>query len=252
MALQSELESIGMTPSEIKTYKALLELGPSTTGPVIRHTELQNSVVYRALDKLAAKGLVGFAQINGTRRYTAEKPARILDYLDERKNLLKNELGQLERLAGTAGTMPKAALFEGIRGVKNVWGDDTLNLPRGSTIYVVGAPPRSIGLELYFRNYHKKRAAKGINYKITFQRAVADVARLRAASPLLEARLMPKGFDSPMWFGVIGKRAIIGVWTKEPIMLVIDDAEVANGLMQYFNFLWKLSEPVATKNKPRK
>lgn len=244
MAFRSELESLGFSPSEVRVYEALLRLGSTTAGPVIKETGLQGSVTYRALDRLMERGLVGAAMINGVRRFTAEPPKRIIEYLDERKASLEGELGALERLAGTAAVSQKAALFEGLRGVKNVWGEDVLKLPSGSTVYVLGAPPRSIGLELYFRNFQKRRAAKGIHYRIIFQQSARDVARDRAKMPLLEARVMPEGFDSPVWFGVYGERAVVGVWTREPLTLVIDDADVVRGLMQYFDFMWKLSKPV--------
>ncbi|MEK6924087.1 MAG: helix-turn-helix domain-containing protein [Candidatus Micrarchaeota archaeon] len=244
MTLARDLESIGLSPSEIEVYQTLLTLGPTTTGPVIRKSGLQNSAVYRALDRLAAKGLVGSAQINGARRYTPEPPKRILAYLDEKREKLSKELEQLERIA-TQSTAPQlAAVFEGARGVKNAWCEDSLSTKPGDTIFVCGAPPRSLGLELYFRNFHKRRAAKGIRYKILYQQSAAGIACERAKSPLLETRIMPREFDSPVWFGVYASKAVVGVWSKQPLTIVINDPHVARGLLQYFNCMWKLSKPV--------
>ena len=45
----SILEDLGFSKAEIKVYLALLELGVTKAGEVIRHTSLQNSVVHMTL-----------------------------------------------------------------------------------------------------------------------------------------------------------------------------------------------------------
>ena len=48
----SILEDIGLTNAQIKVYLSLLELGETTSGPLIKKSKLQNSVVYNALNQL--------------------------------------------------------------------------------------------------------------------------------------------------------------------------------------------------------
>lgn len=55
MALEV-LEELGLTKSEIKVYLALLELGQSTTGPVVDKAEIASSKIYEILEKLVNKG----------------------------------------------------------------------------------------------------------------------------------------------------------------------------------------------------
>ena len=52
------LESVGLTKSEAKVYLALLELGSSSKGPIVKRSGVASSKVYELLDKLIAKGLV--------------------------------------------------------------------------------------------------------------------------------------------------------------------------------------------------
>lgn len=240
----STLEEIGFTPSEIKVYEALLRLGDSKSGPIIREAELPGSVVYRALDKLEKKGLVGFSVINRVKHFTAVPPARIVEYVDEKKeevSRLAEEMGKTIPVRSTQIT----SVFQGFRGFKSVWNDTLTAAKKGDAICVLGAGPRNREFELYFRKYHQKRIKAGIIYKIIYNMDALHVARFRKKSELVEIRIMPQGFESPVWFGTYGDKAVIGILTKEPTMVVINDKRIVESFKQYFNFFWKISEKYA-------
>ena len=78
------LRESGLTDGEIKVYTALLELGASTTGPIIEKSGVAKSIVYQLLDKLTAKGLVSYITKEKTKHYQAAEPNRILDYIEQR------------------------------------------------------------------------------------------------------------------------------------------------------------------------
>ena len=63
------LENIGLSKAEIKVYLALLELGPSTSGPIIQKSELQSSVVHRVLKTLLDKGIITYIKIGKDNNY---------------------------------------------------------------------------------------------------------------------------------------------------------------------------------------
>ena len=52
------LKEAGLTEGEIKVYLGLLELGLSTTGPIIEKSRIARSIIYQILEKLMQKGLV--------------------------------------------------------------------------------------------------------------------------------------------------------------------------------------------------
>ena len=64
----SVFEDFGLTGTQIKVYLALLELGESTAGPILKSTGLQNSVLYAALEKLVGKGFASYI-LKGKRRH---------------------------------------------------------------------------------------------------------------------------------------------------------------------------------------
>ena len=124
MAVNTELlEEIGLTKSEIKVYLALLELGSSTTGPIVEKSGASSSKIYEILDKLIQKGLASFVVEAGTKRFEAADPKRILDYLKEKEAKLKKQEKEIEKILPELElkkTMAKyrseAKVFKGVKG----------------------------------------------------------------------------------------------------------------------------------------
>ena len=89
------LEDLGFTNAEIKVYLALLELGVSTSGPIIDKSKLQSSVVHSTLNKLINKGFVSFVKQGQRNHYQAANPKNISEYIDEKKKEFENLLPEL-------------------------------------------------------------------------------------------------------------------------------------------------------------
>ena len=68
------LEGIGLSKGEVKTYFALLELGPSTTGEIINKASVSRSKVYEMLDRLMKRGLASYV-IKENIKYSTTSPA---------------------------------------------------------------------------------------------------------------------------------------------------------------------------------
>ena len=97
------LEDLGLSITEIKVYLSLLELGSSTAGPILEKSQLQNSVVHRAINTLITKGLINFILEGKRKIYQATDPENFITYIDEKKKrfalgrnlsriMIKNEL----------------------------------------------------------------------------------------------------------------------------------------------------------------
>ena len=80
------LESVGLTKSEIKLYITLLKIGNTTSGDLIKKSEVSRSKVYDVLEKLKKKGFVSEIIKENIRHFEATDPSKITDYLILRKN----------------------------------------------------------------------------------------------------------------------------------------------------------------------
>ena len=63
------LEEAGLTEGESKVYLALLELGTTKTGPLIKKARVSSSKVYKILDRV----LTGFPKLKNLRQKQEEK-----------------------------------------------------------------------------------------------------------------------------------------------------------------------------------
>src|SRR3989344_9541248 len=94
----SSLREAGLTEGEIKTYLALLEIGSSTTGPILEKTGIARSIIYTILEKLIQKGLVIVIIKEKTKYFQAADPRKIIDYLDEREKKFEDNKKEIENI----------------------------------------------------------------------------------------------------------------------------------------------------------
>src|SRR3989344_3725804 len=88
----------GLTEGEVKVYLALLEIGETTTGPLIKKAKVSASKCYDILERLIQKGLVSSSVKANMKYFSAADTKRILDYVKEREQDLAEKRQQLMQL----------------------------------------------------------------------------------------------------------------------------------------------------------
>ena len=91
----SILEDIGLTNAQIKVYLTLLELGETTSGPLIKKSALQNSVVYNALNQLIDSGLVTFVSKGKRKYFSSTNPKNLIKFVEDKKEKIEELVPQL-------------------------------------------------------------------------------------------------------------------------------------------------------------
>lgn len=243
------LQNLGLTPPEIRVYLGLLNLGKTTTGPLIKKSDVPSSKIYGVLDTLVEKGIVGCV-IEGKMKYFNANRPDILEHLIELK---EEELKKTKDAFGAI--LPKLRsefeaekhtysieVLEGLRGIKAVY-DLSLEITKhGDTMYTVGYPLlASQLLNAYFKEYHKKIAEKNINAKIIYDYDTWFLKK-REERPHAEQRYLPKGIHTPGFIHIAKEYvAIMVVTEKQKTAILIKNKEVAESYIQYFNLIWKVS-----------
>src|SRR3989344_7655569 len=92
------LRKIGLTDNEISVYLALLEIGSSTTGEIIKKSGLHSSRVYECLEKLQAKGLVSYVIKANRKHFEATNPKRLADYLEDKQKQIEDEKEEVQKI----------------------------------------------------------------------------------------------------------------------------------------------------------
>ena len=156
------LEDFGLTRSEINVYLTILELGSSGAKAIVNKSELQSSVVYRALDSLAEKGLIGFIMVGKRKIYQSINPEHFLNYINEKKEQFKAILPELKKKQLLAQKIEGATVYNGIRGLKEVYtimrnaeGDEYLTFGGGK-------PCEDLLGTTWWLNHHRKRISNNL------------------------------------------------------------------------------------------
>ena len=87
------LQEIGLTEGEGKVYLSLLSLGISTSGKIIKDSQVSNSKIYDILDRLNKKGLVGISLKNNVKHFEAKNPSEISDLISNKEKNIKKIKG---------------------------------------------------------------------------------------------------------------------------------------------------------------
>jgi sugar-specific transcriptional regulator TrmB len=242
------LKKLGLNNSEIKIYLSLLELGQTTTGPLVKKTRVPSSKIYSLLDGLVEKGLVTYIAHGGVKKFRASRPSvmrHLLDLKEKELDGLKSELEiclpSLEREFDAEKSDYQVELLEGIRGIKTVYDLAIDLLKPGEEMCTIGYPLLASEIfNAYFKEYHKKMVKRRLKARILYDYATW-FAKTRESRPHAEQRFLPKGVATPAFIHIFGDYVGIMVVTeKQKLSILIKNKEVAESYLQYFDLLWKL------------
>jgi HTH-type transcriptional regulator, sugar sensing transcriptional regulator len=246
------LKDAGLTDGEIKTYLALLEIGTSTVGPILKKSGITRSIIYRILEKLIIKGLVSYITKEKTKHYQAAQPDKLLDYIDTKEKQLQQNKTKIEKmipqliLKQKMAKKSEASMYEGFKGLITAYDKRYEKLQKGDEVVLYGLP--SIQPE-YHHAYWKKANAKldklGIRSRLLYHPAVTDKnLKNRNSYKLCEARRMPFNIESPSWVMIYKDVTLIAIPQGDmPFAFEITSQQVADSFKNYFEWFWKQSKP---------
>ena len=170
--IPSVLESIGLTRSDIKVYTALLELGSSTTGPIVDKAGVTSSKIYEILDRLMQTGLVSYIIQGKTKYFEAASPERITDYVNEKKESLEKQESEIRKIIPELKlkqTLSKykqeALIFKGQKGAETAFLDILSTMKKGEEYCVFVITELTAASQRWMMKFHAMRAKAGIKVK---------------------------------------------------------------------------------------
>ncbi len=245
------LRNIGLTNSEIKVYLALIDLGISTKGPIVDKAEVASSKIYELLEKLIKKGLVSHSIKSGVRYFNAANPNRLMDYLSEKKQIIKEKerilkdiIPELELKQGTALTPETAQVFDGLKGLQTARERTLKIMKEGDEMWIIGIArtPYEGAMTPYFEDYHKRRYTKKIKCRYLYNEyARKPYGETSAKYPLSEVKYMPEGLMTHAWIEIYADTVTIGINKGKSFSVVIQNQEVANSFKIYAQLLWGMA-----------
>ncbi len=241
------LEELGLTKNEVKVYLALLELGSTPAGPLIRKVGMHRAAVYDLIDSLTNKGLVSYV-IKANRKYfEAQDPDRLLEYLESQKQDLVNKEEKLKQILPELQLKRKLSkeeqegtLYKSKKGLKSIFEDV---LKEKKPWFVFGATGKFKELfQAYFIHFHERRAKLKIMLKIIFNNEVREQKREEELK-LCQIKYLPDSYISPSTTFIYGDKVAVINWSSEPMAFLMRSKQVADSYKSFFDILWKTANP---------
>ncbi len=115
--MQEILKEIGLTKWESQTYLALLELGSTTTGPLVKKSEVPQSKIYNVLDAINKKGLCSYIVKGKTKYFQATEPEILLSILKDKQRKIQEVIPELKALTQRAKNKQSTEILEGMKAI---------------------------------------------------------------------------------------------------------------------------------------
>lgn len=243
------LERIGFTEGEIKVYFALLELGNSTSGPIITRASIARSKVYEILEKLKKKGLVSEVIKENTKYFQAASPERIMDYINSKEKELQEEkiefkeiLPQLIKQQKFAEEKQEVRVYVGYEGMKTFF-DELLSQMEQEDEYLAMTftdksweDPR---LYRFYLKFHQKRAEKKCKAKIIYNSKYEQSKNKLDFSNTGFYQIRSSDIELPVGIAIFRDIVATVNWGKTPRVFAIVCKENAEQYRKFFYDVWK-------------
>lgn len=242
--MEKELQQLGLSDKEAKTYVTFLEAGPSSVQDIAKKSGLKRPTVYFAIDQLVKRGLMSLVEKGKKRFFTAESPERLVSLIAVQKRkaqVLEEDLHKvlpgLNNLFSLTGEQPKIRFLEGKEGLKAVQEDflktkdkNIENIyPRDDFIKVFSESER----KEYIANLRKKRIKVRTIYTSRQKNAVL------IPNPSAERKFVPyEKFPFSADITIYGNKVAIGAYRGKLVGIIIESKEIAETLRLVFNLAW--------------
>ena len=240
-----ELLKLGLTEGEAKVYVALIELGSSTAGPIVKKSHVAYSNIYDVLQRLIEKGIVSYIIKNKTKYFQAASPSNLNLYLEnkekellQQKESLAKVLPQLKKLQEI---MPQQAaeVFVGKKGLRTAYEKlvDGAGKKDEELFFYVNQPEYAKASDLFYLSIQpilEKVPSRGISNK--------DYQKSAFISQVKFITLRTVSFPIPGNIEVCKDKVILVSWQDPIIAVLIHSQSIADNIRTYFNAVWKMAK----------
>lgn len=252
--LKNLLIDVGFTPKEAEVYLALLHAGSRPASVIANKTGLNRITAYQMLLSLVRKGVVSVVLRANVKYFTAEKPERILSFLENQKaqyeescKAVEKQLPLFQQLVNPSNSAPVVRSFNGINGIYSIY-EDTLESAESVHLIHDFSETRDELRNYLLDNYIPRRAKKGIACKVILPKNKTnrnfaemdkkDLRDIRYVSP------KELSFNTAILL-YAGKTGIVSYKQNEQFGTIIESPAFYNTMMGMFSVLWQKGEEVS-------
>ena len=243
------LSYFGLSRNDVRVYEALLRLGRSKTGPLIKEATIVSSRIYESLRILVDKGLVSYEVRNNIKYYQAEVPNQLVEEAEQKINTLKALSGEITHSPINHVDRNETNVFEGKHGFRMAFTQHTEGLREGERVGIIAFSVRSFTgtgtreLRSFFTNLDKMMISKKSKGRLLTERRMgAILEKDRIDAEIYDLRFLPSGYFGPSAINLSEKEVLLSVWGEKPIVFRIRNPTIVNSFWNNFEFLWGMGK----------
>ena len=126
MSISDLLVKIGFSNNKASVYLACLELGSANANEIAKKANIVRTTVYKILEELNSQGLIEEDAKSRLKIFKACPPQKIIDNLNQQKNLAESFLPDFINIFSETKFKPKLKFYDNQDGVKRAF-EDILN-----------------------------------------------------------------------------------------------------------------------------
>lgn len=238
-----------LTEGESKVYNALVEIGETSIGNLLKISGVSHSKIYDILSRLSEKGLVSSTNKNGRQYFSPSNPDSLFELVSEKKDELTKVNEQMneivKKLRVRKGiSKPRSILssYQGVKGMKTVLDYVFDSLNKNDEVLILGTPKRiNEYAGGYVKEWQRERIKKKAKCKI-----IIDTDYIPWDDDWWDKSKKDKltftkksSMNSPAYF-VITKNLIATIYFSDVILsLLVEHKEIAQRYSDFFNLMWK-------------
>jgi len=235
--IQEILQEAGLNKRESICYIALLELGSSKIGAIIKKTGVPSSKIYEILNKLINRGLVSYVKIGKIKHYQASDPETLVNYIDEKKKRIQEIIPEL-LLKQKFSKKQSVEMFEGQKALFSLFTtlikDAKFN--EQYLIFSINEENKNESANLFFKNLAVRRKEKKMDVRM-----LKNIKQYKKEKHT-KLKLKYTHFNLPQGITIFRDIVVILSWDESPIAIKIESATISNQLQDFFLSLWKIAK----------
>lgn len=231
------LINIGLSKGEAMVYLALLKLGKTKSGKIIKLTGLQSSVIHNSLNTLTNKGFVTYILEGKIKHYSALNPKLLEEDINTKKQDFRKDLPELEALYKSSKIKPTTAeVYEGFKGLQNA----TLNMIKDSKkgdIYKYFAAEKILldknALD-FFSKIDLIKKSKNISV-----RGIAQTKEKELLKTYKNSTIRYISEEIPPAMNIFRDKILIMSLSGKPMGILLQSKEISKQYHELWDSLWK-------------
>ncbi len=237
MSYELILEENGFSKAESKVYLALLKIGETKSGQIIKITSLQSSVVHNSLNSLINKGFISYILKGKIKHYSCLDPQLIQKYIKNKQENFDNILPELNLLKNKQKEeSTPVEIYEGFKGLFSA----TLSLleksSKNSKFRYFSAIDLSTEAIQFFEKVDLIKKEKKLDVK-----GIANIASKKIFKNYKNSEIKYTNQIIPPAMNIFDDKVILFSFSKKPIAILITSKEISNQYKDMWENIWKNS-----------